>query len=721
MINLLIKLFKKGAKSKKKSKMQESKAEETWAKIPGLFQVGVCGHASSGKTVFLTMVYEQGRNDPLFRISTLDDMTAREIHENIRLMKGLKRSEGEGSMKDIQGERRFPTPTSKETSFNFEATLNHSTRFRFTTLEYKGETISLEEDAASKKSIVDYFSECDCLLFFIDPSVIRSELLRQEQLATFVNLMERLSNGGFSINIPVGLVITKSDLIEGFEREDQVMVIRPEYHYLKTKDFESFLEGILNQPFIRNRSIWQIQIRDILRKLRPFFETLMEKTIDFQIFFVSSTGIVMEKEGEGKNLRIPPSHLKPMGIKAPLEWVGTRLILKNRIRKIRRLTRWVLTLSILWIILYTLPYLIHFQIVLPKVRRIEKETLEKYNVNPHAYLVSALIEVPAQELEKIAKGFEQYAKSRTAKWFFKEFREAGFQLQEFYTRIYTEEAENLKIREKIDYFEFYYSDTLATLKDSLKIFPSDTTEYILLIRELKRGAEKKSEQFEIFQRDLSKEPSLEDQRRIRSIERGFTEMISFCNSELTRFKRGEIEGQTKPLLEQYAKYQADYKNKLREKDYNYLLLETEFPATLKDYKKELEKYTSDALKPTINSLISKVDDYLNRATKWKKSRIYKFRVNGVPPPPQGKFVLRITSISGTLSDGKLYEIRLPVKEEEAAIEIYQVGNQKPLDARKEDGGFAILALDDQPFQMIGGHTITLDFDEAFKKELPVLR
>jgi hypothetical protein len=333
MRNVILKFFKKGSKLRKKGKQKEQTMDEARVKIPGLLQVGVCGHASSGKSVYFTMIYEQGKNDPSFRLSTLDDETARELHEKIRLMKGLRRTQVEGGLRDVQGERNFPQPTVGENHYNFEATLNHSTRFRFTSLDYKGESIALEENVDSKKNILDYFTGCDCILFFIEPSVIRSELLRQEQLATFVNLMERLSNGGFTINIPIGIVITKSDLIDGFERNNQTVVIQPSYEYLKTKDFESLLKGILNQTDIKNKSSWQLQMRDFMQKLKPFIEPLMEKTLDFQIFFISSTGLQLDEEKSGEKTHIPPKVMKPLGIKAPLSWAATRLLLKRKIRR----------------------------------------------------------------------------------------------------------------------------------------------------------------------------------------------------------------------------------------------------------------------------------------------------------------------------------------------------------------------------------------------------
>ena len=719
MINLILKIFKKGAKYRKKAKPQEKGGEEARGKIPGLFQVGVCGHTSSGKTVFFTMLYEKGRNEPDFRLATLDDLTAKEIHENIRLLKGLKRTEVGGGVRDVQGERRFPDPTSGESHFNFEATLNHRTRFRFTTLEYKGENIALEEDLDSKKSLVDYLSECDCLLFFIEPSVIRSELLRQEQLATFINLMERISNGGFGINIPIGLVVTKSDLLEGFEREDQTVVIQPSYEYLKTRGFESFLKGILNQSSIRNRSSWQGQLRDLLRNLKPFFESLMERTLDFQIFFVSSTGLQLEREEGTKERRTPPEVLRPMGITDPLKWAADRLLLKKKIRWFRKFAKWVFVLSFLWILFYSIPHLLHFRMILPKVLRIEEEVLKPHNIYPKTFYIAGLLEVPSEELDKIAKAYENYAKSKTVQWFFKDFRDPALERKRFYTEVYKQELIKLKIHERVEYFHAVITDTLIALKDSLVEFSSNNPDYLSQVKSLKKDLEKVKEEMEKFQREMVGEPTEEDSDRIRSLDGKMAGLISFCEMEEKRLAIEGRENLMEPIQSEYNSHKDEYRTARQGKDYNFLL--KNFPGTLEEFKKKLQGMleTPDIPKAEVHSLIAKIDYYLLQASKWEKSRLMKFKVKGVPP--NGNHFLTISTVSGTLYEGHTYEIRLPVSEEETSITLMKVRMTDPVDRITVKGGFAILSLDKQKLEMRGGVQVSIDFLDNYLKDLPELR
>ncbi|MFQ6032024.1 MAG: hypothetical protein ACE5K2_03805, partial [Candidatus Zixiibacteriota bacterium] len=265
----LLGFFKK-LKAKRKKKKE---GEKEVPPVPKANKIAIFGHTNVGKTVFFVMAHEMAREDIDFRLDAKDDLTASELLSNLRLLKGLEVSVSEGARAEKKVERRFPPPTSETKSLSFVAVLNQRKRFDFASLDYRGEIASIDEQPELKEDLIKFCIESDCVLFFIEPSVIFSELYCRNQLASFKSLLQLLVNGKRSLSIPVGLVVTKADFFDGFEDDSQAVLISRPCEYAKSKRYEEFVQQLLDQPHIKRNERWRKDLKRVLNRLEDFFET----------------------------------------------------------------------------------------------------------------------------------------------------------------------------------------------------------------------------------------------------------------------------------------------------------------------------------------------------------------------------------------------------------------------------------------------------------------
>jgi len=689
----LLKFLKKARKKKPKEALPAR------PKVPGVSRIGVYGHSSSGKTCFLTMLYEATRDDPTLRLTTLDDETSSELHRNIRMLKGVEKVVEDGRWREVTGERRFPDPTQEETELAFEVDLG-GTSLRFSSLDYPGREVALTKDGTSKESLSEYLEDSDCLLLLVQPDLLESDVLREEHLASLANLIQTIAAGRRTIPIPVGVVVTKADLLEGFESEEQSSIVEPGFDYVKTRGFGEFVEGVLQQPRMVGERNWAPRVKELLRRLRTLLEPLILRTPDFQIFLCSATGPLTE------GVNVPPPELRPIGIKPPLRWAATRLITKRRLRGLRRFTKWVFFLTLLWIFCSSIPYLIHFRIVFPRPSVVEGQILAKHGLDRGTFLRADFVQdIPQAELESIAQAYERYSGSRTVRAFFKGFRAPAGVVQRLYVSWASKGKKERKLEEALSYFRAS-SDTLRTEGESLD---RQQPEYAAKADGLKKSASSLRDSLREFT-DSEVDMPASYGVALRKIEERLDELISSLESGM-----GAL--QAKPIADQFETYVQMYQDGWRRKDYNLLLID--LPATLKELREELQGQLSaggsDARTAAIKGICAKIDKYLEKAKRWE-TRLMRFVVKGVPP--QGDYSLTVSTVSGAVYDGSRYQIRLPLEEPE--LKLFRDNMDQPIDTYRPGPGYAILALDGKPIEMKGGRTIEIDFIDNYQKDIPKL-
>jgi hypothetical protein len=367
----ILAFFKKLKAKRKKKKKGEEKAPQ----LPEGNKIAIFGHTNVGKTVFFVMAHEAAREDPEFRLDTKDDQTASELLSNLRLLKGLEVSVSDGARTERRVDRRFPPPTSETKLLNFVAVLNQRKRFDFMSLDYRGEIASIEEQPELKEDLTRFCLESNCVLFFIEPSVIFSDLYRRKQLASFKSLMQLLVDGKRRLPVPVGLVVTKADLFDSFEDDSQAVLVGRSYEYAKSKRYPQFVQRLLDQPHIRRSGRWSKDLRKVLDRLEDFFETLSGLSLDFQVFFVSATGSrpPQKSDDKGTTVFIPPRQLEPIGVREPFKWAVRRVLLRNRIGVLRRITKWVFWLAFIWCLLFSIPNLLNCGFWYPDILKVEQD------------------------------------------------------------------------------------------------------------------------------------------------------------------------------------------------------------------------------------------------------------------------------------------------------------------------------------------------------------
>jgi hypothetical protein len=407
IINLFKKLFKKAKKGKK----PEGKER---AEFPPGTKIGLFGHANVGKTVFFTMLFETTRYDPKFKLDTRDHQTAAELVRNWEDMAGLGITVHEGRRMDKRVTRKFPPPTSETKCLSFVAVLNKKTRLPFISMDYRGEIASIHEQPELKEELFKFLGQSDCLLFFMEPNAIHSEVDCREQIASFNDILQRLSDGdNKGLSLPVGLVITKADRLVDFEDESQTNLIGRTCEYSKAKGFKQFVDQLLEQPQIKRRGRWREEVRTMMNRLRTFFETLSAMNLDFQVFFVSALGNppLHEVGDKGEVIMAPPRELKPIGIKEPFRWAIRRLLVEKRLATLRKITKWVLALTLIWVLFYSIPNLLNLAFWYPKIDKVEK-TIERGGYQNN------LAGLEEENLENFRRAYRRYASRRWVNSFF---------------------------------------------------------------------------------------------------------------------------------------------------------------------------------------------------------------------------------------------------------------------------------------------------------------
>lgn len=421
----VFRIFKKGAKasSRGRSKKGEPAGGFEW---PSGTRLGLYGHANSGKTVFMTVLNEECKVARDLQISVTDNVTAAEFLGNYRSMWGLGTASGTGTVVDLKGEKKFPEPTESEKLLRFNAVVNRGRKFSVVSFDYDGNAVAISENHPLQDKVHDFMAGCDGILFFFDPKVLGAELQAQAHVASFVNMLEALAPLGARLPIPIGLVITKADILPGFTGDNQTVLIAPEDEHLISEDFEYFLEKVLGSRRVASDAAWAGSVRNILVRLREFLRVVVGRTLDFQIFFVSATGATPEKIGAdiGRSIYTPPERMRPVGVREPVRWIMESIARGKGIGKLRKVARVVTVLSLLWILLYSIPFVYHFKALHTEPIELEDRILASHEGNHLATNDS--------ERKLIMRSYRKYEDSWLVRKMYDDFRLPAQRIRETY-------------------------------------------------------------------------------------------------------------------------------------------------------------------------------------------------------------------------------------------------------------------------------------------------
>jgi hypothetical protein len=453
----VFKVFKKGAKAAAKHKGKKGAEPVRW---PGGTRIGIFGHANAGKTVYMTVLNEECKISKNLQISVTDNATAGEFLSNYRSIWGLGTADSAGTVVDFQGEKKFPDATDKDKLFQFNAIIDRGKKLSVVAYDYNGKAVSISTRDEAADKVIDFMSGCDGILFFYDPKMLGAELESQAHVASFVNMLEYLAPLGSRLPIPLAIVVTKADV----SGDDQVTLVNPGDEYIVAEDFELFLERILSSPKIAGNPAWSGSVRNVLVKMKDFLRVVLGRTLDFQLFFISATGQTPEKIGTevGRSIYTPPAKMQPIGVKEPFYWLLNSIIRNKRISRFRTIAKYVTVLSLIWVILFSIPPLIHFKYLYPKPARVESSVIESSG--------GSIYSLSDKGQRTITSAYRKYEQSVIVKWFFEDFIPPSLQIREGYEK-------DMLSRAKKD-LNMRIADMAAIVIDTTKwpgVNPSDTT------------------------------------------------------------------------------------------------------------------------------------------------------------------------------------------------------------------------------------------------------
>jgi len=419
----IFKFAKKGAKKVPKGKKGAAPIPQ-W---PSGTRVGVYGHTNSGKTCYYTVLNESCKTDRHLQISVSDHATAAEFLKHYRSIWGLSTAVSAGTAIDLAGEKKFPDPTEQEKVIQFGATVDGEHRFNVVALDYPGRAVDINESSELKEKVADFMAEAHGLIFFYDPKLLQAELQNQAHVASFVHMIERIAPLGAKLPVPVALVITKADILPGFSG-DQAIFIQPEDEALLAENFDLFLQRILASERLTADPVWAGTVRELLLKLRDVLRVIVGRTLDFQIIFSSNIGRKPEKIGTdvGRSLYAPPRKITPIGVREPMYWLLNAIVRNRRINRFRFVARWAAMLSLIWVVLFSIPFLYHFKFLLPQAERMERDILKGYDGNVN--------NTSGEERRRISRAYHNYEWSWTVKWLYPAFVPPAGRIRGVYDR-----------------------------------------------------------------------------------------------------------------------------------------------------------------------------------------------------------------------------------------------------------------------------------------------
>jgi hypothetical protein len=723
---------KKGYKAASKRKGGKA-AEVSWP--PGI-RVGVFGHTNVGKTVYFTVLNEECKIAKDLQISVTDNATAGEFLANYRSIWGLDTAAETGTVVDRRGEKKFPEPTVKDKYLQFTAILDRRKKIPVVAFDYNGQAVSISERSEQADKVLEFLTACHGILFFFDPKIMGAELEIQARASAFVNLLERIASLKSRIPIPIGLVVTKADTLPGFTGEGQTVLINPEDEQFIADDFDIFLEKVLNSAKIAADSTWAASVRKVLVKLREFLRIVMGRTLNFQIFFISSTGNAPAKIGAdiGRSVYAPPDKINPAGVKEPLYWLLNGIRRNRRLNAFRKVAKFAALISIIWILLYSLPFLYHFGLKMPTPINTEDRILHTVD-NNH------LLTSDNQRIE-IRRAYKRYKESWLVRKVFPGYMSAANRMEEIY--------ENFDIGKAIKKLDRLIRDFKGIVADSAlwpRLNPGKdsliyTERHTKLIDELEglHVGEETSTLYTRSDRTLMLWNLFTQYLKSRndtSAAVAIQEQVNFDQDNAPNYSDGE-ESLGKALIsaaeikkKKVVKIDDSQKGLAEYDDIKRRINDSSEPAfILGKAVRELKSIKSRLIEGQHDEQIGAINEFLNEVKKWDRRQEFMLRVETVPD--DGHLHIEITedgkdpswSNQTQMYEGDTMDIKWKINDD---IHIafdergYCQWGQQPTDKIVLRDKYGLFELEEPLTFPSTGKTITISIKDGLKDRLPKMR
>lgn len=732
---------KKGAKAAQGMKGKGGKGGDSGSPWPDGIRVGVFGHSNVGKTVYFTVLNEESKIAKELQISVTDSRTSGEFLKNFRQIWGLGVSDSVGTMVDKRGEKRFPDPSQSEHVLQFNAQLDRAAKVSVVSHDYPGDAVSISSQTDIDDKVMDFLVGADGLLIFFDPKTLQAELQTQAHVAAFVHMLERLAPLNKRLPIPVSLVITKSDILPGFTGEERVMLVSPEQENLLAEDFDTFLEYTLASNRIAADSAWAGSVRNVLVKLREFLKVVVGRTLDFQVFFISSVGSEPEKIGTdvGRSIYKPPDRISPIGVKQPFYWLLKAILRNRKISRLRKVSKWVATLSILWCVIFSIPFLWHFMYLLPQATNTERDILESYNGN--------MLNTTREERGKINREYGEYERAFFVKHLFPRFVVPSGRIRAQYGDFDLSEAVK-RLDQVINRFTQVVEDSALWPKlnptDKAIITTAEHDRILNDLNDFRRGdststlfvrADRVLTYWELFTQFISNRGDTAAYnalgRQVEFDSRTYAQELSSAEKELGTALTSNLSVVTEKKVQREVAQKAgaelgDMFDKInRSESIRYRF--SEGPAELKKIRRQLDP---EADRDNIRA----IDRYLDAIDKFKQRREYKYKILSIPGG--GHLHVDVTgpgeepTWQGWLEQGDLvanWDYSLTWKMGDQIHIAFDTLGHQPEDGGRTASDKKTLSGDYALFNMEGevvfdnlGKTVTIQFSPALRDRLPTI-
>lgn len=633
----IFKIFKKGSKAAAQQKGKGQKPDGGF-KWPAGKRIGVYGHANSGKTVYFTVLNEECKVSRDLQISVTDNPTSAEFLANRRAIWGLGSTATEGTVVDLPGEKKFPGPTEEDRLLQFNAIVDRNQTLSVVTYDYPGKAVSITDNSPIRDKVADFMIGCDGLMFFFDPKSLNSELQCQSHVASFVNTLERIAPLEGRLPIPVALVITKADILAGFAGEGQTVLIDPENENFLSEDYEVFLEKVLSSNKIASDSAWAGSVRSVLVRMREFLKVVVGRTLNFQIFFCSNTGERPPKIGTdvGRSIYAPPTKIHPIGVREPFYWLLKSVIRNRRISRMRSITRVAVMVTLLWMVLYSLPFLFHFSYLLPKATNAEDAILEQHGGNFYS--------LPRESGTQIATMYSRYGRAKTVEWLFPNFKYAAKDVENKYRNANLDNA----VKE-LDLVIARFAGMVADSTGWPSVKVGDT---VFIENDAKRVYDEIGEAIAGFMKTDAKTSELYlRSERMSWFWTKFKEArIDPANAELWNLIKKKVEQDQNSSVVKLSKAEKELHQAFTSKkvEQEQIVVASQAGSELDDLVDEINNNTDpeyrlvDAVRklrnikekllgnPARKADIKRIDDYIEDARYFSKSRTYAFTISNLP-------------------------------------------------------------------------------------------
>ena len=653
----MLKYLKKAARLKGKIKRPEAKGEQIDKSI---YRIGLFGHTGAGKTVFLTVAHAFSKNSRDFQLLAMGDTQAY-LEENYNMMK----SAGGQAPGDRSRSPKFPGPTSSDRKLSFSVQLGKSINVPLETLDYPGKNVYIDSPMGIQQNLMDFFLICDCVLFFIDPGAINSEGELAKRVSSFTQVIKQLSGSKRNLDIPVGLVITKADELPGFKSGSLSTLIKNEAGYLKGMRFNDFLNKVAQQQYLAHYPEWKTNLKAVLVRLQSFFIPLIRSTLDYQVFFVSSTGNLPEtiSSESGLKSKIPPPDFRPLGVTQPIEWALKRIRACKRGVILSKVSKWFVFAAVVLLLIVS--------------------SLNVYNKVKIDSLIKNISELKLDRFEaygKMISILNGYSNDIILRIFFGDFRNVAREKYEHYADL----SGNGKMQGQFQQFDAV-KDSANTLLAAASDRGSDSISYKNALADMDKL--------------IGSAADLERSLKTQGYDTGW--MLSDINSwkeDLGKMPSVEDHAKIFSLITDYNNLKQDFDTNLDKNNYTYLLDlsdNSQFPGKLSQLDGKLTQYADV---PGVQEYIQKIENYLDQAKQLQKQGEYVFfTVSGADPNTNGYFLTFSPQAGfpeGDLDITSRERIRVPAGGN-IEIKLHHVSKVAAIDNCVIPGGFDILSWNDK--------------------------